>query len=62
MTIVLRGRRPVSQAAVRAYGVVVVSPGFDQNLGFLEGVEDLPVQELVAQPRIETLNVAVLPG
>ena len=26
--------------------VVVAPPGFDENLGFLEGVEDLPVQEL----------------
>ena len=40
----------------------MVSPGFDENLGFLEGVEDLPVQELVAQSGIETLDVAVLPG
>jgi hypothetical protein len=37
-------------------------PRFDENLGFLESVEDLPVQELVAQPGIEALDVAVLPG
>ena len=37
-------------------------PQFDENLGLLEGVEDLPVQELVAQSGIETLDVAVLPG
>ena len=24
-------------------------PGFDESLGFLEGIEDLPVQEFVAQ-------------
>ena len=37
------------------------SPGFDEDLGFLEGVEDFSIQELVAQPRIEALDVAVLP-
>ena len=36
-------------------------PGFNENLGFLQGVEALPVQELVAQPRVEALDVAVLP-
>ncbi len=45
-----------------AYGVVMAPPGFDENLGFLEGIEDLPVQELVAQPRVEALDTAVLPG
>ncbi len=29
-----------------AYGVVVTPPGFDENLGLLQGVGDLPVQEL----------------
>ena len=29
-----------------AYGIVVAPPGFEENLGFLEDVEDLPVQEL----------------
>ena len=37
-------------------------PSFDENLGFLEGVEYLTIQELVAQSGIETLDVAVLPG
>ena len=36
-------------------------PGFDEDLGFLEGVKDFSIQELVAQPRIEALDVAVLP-
>ena len=47
---------------MRAYGVAVTLPGFDEDLGFAEGVEDLPIQELVAQPRLEALDVAVLPG
>ena len=29
-----------------ADSVVMAPPSFDENLGFLEGVEDLPVQEL----------------
>ena len=37
-------------------------PGFDENLGFLEGVEDLSVQEFDAQPRVEALYVTVLSG
>ncbi len=37
-------------------------PGFDENPGLLEGVEDFSIQELVAQPRVEALDVSVLPG
>ena len=37
-------------------------PRFDENPGFLEGVEDRSVQKLVAQPGVEALHVAVLPG
>jgi len=44
---------------VRAHGVVMVSSGFNENLGLLEGVEDLPVQEFVTHPRIDTLDIAV---
>ena len=29
-----------------ADGVVVAPPGFDEDLGLFEGVEDFPVQEL----------------
>ena len=36
-------------------------PGFDENMGLLETMADLPVQELVAQPCIEALDVPVLP-
>ena len=42
----LRGRRPVTQTAVWADCVVMAPPRFDENLGLLEGVEDLPVQKL----------------
>ena len=36
-------------------------PSLDQHLGFLERVEDLAVQQLVAQLAVEALVVAVLP-
>ena len=45
-----------------ANGVVVASPVFEENPGILEGVEDISVQELVAQPRVEALDVSILPG
>ena len=45
-----------------ADGAIMVPPGFDENLGFLEGMEDLLVQELVTQPCIEALDVSILPG
>ena len=36
------------------------APGFDQDLGLLERVEDLAVQELIAQLTVEALDDAVL--
>src|SRR5690606_10647540 len=54
-------RRLVAQRAVRAERVVVVSPATDQDFSFAHGVEDLPVEHLVAQLAIEALVVAVLP-
>ena len=45
-----------------ADGIVVTPPDFDKDLGFSQREEDLSIEELVAQPRIEALDVAVLPG
>ncbi len=42
--------------------VVVVTPLFDDHLCLLQAVEYLAVEQLVAQPRIEALDVTVLPG
>ena len=42
-------------------GVVVTPPGFDEDLGFFQRIEDLPIEKPVAQSRIEALDVAVLP-
>ena len=41
--------------------VVVVAPLFDDDLCFFQRVEQLAVQQLVAQPAVEALVVAVFP-
>ena len=43
-------------------GVVVVSLLADDDLGFLQTVEDLTVEQLIAQLAVEALAVAILPG
>src|SRR5450755_446770 len=57
----LRCRRPVAQRRVRPLRVVFFAPPLRQNLCLLQRVEDLAVQELIAQLPVETLTVAVLP-
>ena len=47
---------------MRSDGVVVLSPLLDDDLGFLEAVEDLTVQQLVAQLSVKGFVVAILPG
>lgn len=42
-------------------GVVVSAPALDQDPSFGQGVEDLPVQELVAHRAVEGLTVAIFP-
>ena len=42
--------------------VVMPSPPLDQDRGFLEGVEDLHVQQLVSELAVETFAVAIFPG
>jgi len=46
---------------VWALRVVVPSPLLNDDPGFIEAVEDLSVQELIAEPGIEALTVSVLP-
>jgi hypothetical protein len=41
------------------YGVVVTAPAFDHQIGFAQTVEDLAIQQLVAQPGIERLRIAI---
>ncbi len=57
-----RGRRAVAQRAVWSFRVVVFPPLFDQDLGLTQAVEDLPIEELIAESGIEALAVSVLPG
>jgi len=52
----------VAQREVRPDPVVRVAPHLDQDLRLEQGVEALSVQALVAQPAVERLDVAVLPG
>jgi len=47
---------------VRALGVVMLAPLLDDELSFLERVEDLPVEQFIAEASIEALDVSVLPG
>ena len=44
-----------------SFGVVVVPPPFDNNLGFPQRVEDFAVEQFVSHPSIEAFTVAVLP-
>ncbi len=41
---------------MRSLGVVVFPPLFDQDLGLPEGIEYLPVEQLVAEAGIEALD------
>src|SRR5436190_17981772 len=46
---------------MRANHIVVTSPALDDDLGFTQRVEDLTVEQFVAQARIEAFDEAVLP-
>ena len=56
------GGRAVAQCTVGSFGVVMLSPLFDQNLCFLEAVKDLTIQEFIPKASVEALAVAILPG
>ena len=47
---------------MRAHAVVVLAPPLDQHACLRHRVEDLAVQQLVAQLAVQALHVAVLPG
>ena len=51
----------VSQGAVGPDGVVMATLFLDQDLGLLQGVEDLSVEEFVAESGIEAFAISVLP-
>ena len=47
---------------MRSDCVVVAAPALDHNLGLTEGVEDLVIEQLIAQTSIEAFDIAILPG
>ncbi len=55
-------RGAVPERAVRPDLVVLVPPRLGQDLGFEQGVEAFAVEMLIAEPAVEGLDVAVLPG
>src|SRR5215211_2391246 len=58
----LRGWRAIAERGMRAHRIVVPSPALDDDLRLAQRVEDLAIQQLVAQPGIERFHVPVLPG
>ena len=46
---------------MRTHRVVVAAPVFDHNLGLLQCVEDLAVEQFIAQLAVEALAIAILP-
>jgi hypothetical protein len=46
---------------MRADGVVMTTPAFDDDLRLFQRVEDFTVQQFVTQARIKTFDKAVLP-
>jgi hypothetical protein len=57
----LWSRRSIADGGMRPHGIVVTTPALDDDLRLVERVEDLAVEKLVAQARIEALDEAVLP-
>lgn len=51
-----------TQRTVRPDGIVVPAPSFDQRPGLGQGVEDLTIEQFVAQRAVEGLAVAFSPG
>jgi len=46
---------------MRADGIVMTPPGFDEYAGLSEAVEDLAIEEFVAKRPVEALVIAVFP-
>ena len=55
-------RRQVAERGVRPDGVVVVAPQDDLAARVVQGVEDLLVQQLIAQAAVEAFDERVLLG
>src|SRR5690242_17044359 len=61
MVLLELDRGQVADARVRPDGVVVLAPGFDDDLRFASRIESLEAQALVAKPAVERFAGAVLP-
>lgn len=46
---------------MRAHGVVVTPPTFDDDLGFLQRVDDFAAEQLIAKFRAEAFAISILP-
>jgi hypothetical protein len=46
---------------MRATRVVLTAPAFDEDLGFLQRIEEFPVQQLIPQLPVKGLDVPILP-
>src|SRR5215217_5821741 len=57
----LRSGWPVAQRGMRPDRIEVPSPALDDDLSLPQGVEYLPIQQLVPEARIETLDEPILP-
>ncbi len=58
----LRRRWSISQSTVGPDCIVLLPPALYQDLGLLQGVENLAVEQLVPELPIKALVVTVLPG
>ena len=47
---------------MRSNMIVVVPPALNKNHGFLEAIEDFPVEKLISEFSVEGLAIAILPG
>ncbi len=50
----------VAYSATWSNHIILLSPLFNDGLGLLESVKDFAVQEVAAEPAVETLDKAVL--
>ena len=46
---------------MRSHRVVVLPPSFDDDLGFLQRVEDFAIEQFVTKLRVEALAIAIFP-
>lgn len=54
-------RRLVMERHVRPHCIILAAPALDHDLRLAERIEDFPVEQLVSQPGIRALDVAVFP-